>query len=172
MRRLIVYSSVTGNTRAVAEAIHSVMPDGTVLADIKEKPSPNAYDFIILGFWAHRAGPDPRMRRYMAAVRGKTVALFGTLAAYPDSDHGRAVAANAEALLAENRVLGTFLCQGRLPEKRMAELMSGQRVNARHPMTEERRSRLLEAAKHPNEHDFFAAKEAFAQFLAQAQSHA
>lgn len=164
MRHLLVYSSVTGNTRAVAEAIHEVMPPGTGMFPVKGAPDPDEYDVLVLGFWAHRAGPDPAMSRYMAKVRGKIVGVFGTLAAYPDSEHAGRVIAAAHACLAGNRIVGSFLCQGRLAPDRFERLMRDG-GSAKHPMTPERRARLLEASGHPDARDFADARTAFAGFL-------
>ena len=164
MRHLLVYSSVTGNTRAVAEAIHRIMPPGTGIYPVRQAPEPDAYDFLALGFWTHRAGPDPLMSRYMEKVRGKSVGIFGTLAAYPDSEHAGHVIDAARAQRAGNRIVGAFLCQGRLAPKRFERRMQGD-GNAKHPMTPERRARLLEAAKHPDAEDFARAQSAFAGFL-------
>ena len=174
MRHVLVYSSVTGNTKAVAEAIHRIMPPGTGIFDVRQAPDPDDFDVLVLGFWAHRGGPDPAMRRYMERVRGKRVALFGTLAAYPDSEHAGRVIAAATACLSGNSILGSFLCQGGLSAKRFAKRMAqplddpdGRTAPAdpRHPMTPERRARLQEAAKHPNEEDFAKAQAAIAAFL-------
>ena len=165
MNCLIVYSSVSGNTKAVAEAILEVMPTGTAIVPVQKAPDPAGYDFLALGFWVHRSRPDPRMCRYMEQVHGKTVAWFGTMAAWPDSDSARQVRANADALLVGNRLAGGFLCQGRLTDKRFTAIMDPIHSTSRHPMTEERRARLLEAAKHPNEQDFAAARALFQEFL-------
>lgn len=163
---LVVYSSVTGNTRMVAEAVRDALPEGTVLCPVKGAPPPDGFDFIVLGFWVHRAGPDPLMTRYMESVRGKDVGFFGTLAAYPDSDHARKVIARANELLAGNRVHGSFLCQGKLAQKRFEKRMADNSMTSGHPMTPERRARLLEAAKHPDARDLAAAKAAFSTMYA------
>lgn len=161
---LLLYSSVTGNTRMIAEAMVRELPPDTVLAPIREAPLPTDFDLVIIGFWVHRGGPDPRTIRYMETVRHRDVAFFGTLAAYPDSDHARGVLAKAEQLLAHNRIVGSFLCQGKLAPKRLAERLRGDFVDARHPMTDERRARLLEAASHPDARDLRMAREAAQRF--------
>lgn len=168
MRCVVVYSSVTGNTRAVAEAVLSGMPEGTELYPVDTAPPPDDYDFLALGFWVSRAAPDPKMLRYMGQVRGKTVGLFGTLAAYPDSPHAAKVVENAAQYLEGNRVACTFLCQGRLSPARMKlkrEAASGGGYAKTHPMTPERLKRLEEAALHPDENDFAAARRMFADFF-------
>ncbi|MDL2271528.1 flavodoxin family protein [Desulfovibrio sp. OttesenSCG-928-I05] len=163
---LVVYSSVTGNTRMVAEAVREALPEGTLLCPVKDAPAPDAFDFIALGFWVHRAGPDPRMTRYMASVRGKDVAFFGTLAAYPDSDHAQKVRARAADLLEGNTILGSFLCQGKLAQKRFEKRMADTSPNSGHPMTPERRARLLEAARHPDTQDLENARALFRSLYA------
>ena len=170
MKCLVVYSSVTGNTRSVAEAIHQIMPPGTVLSPVQNAPEPGEFDFLALGFWVHRAMPDPRMFRYMERVRGKNVAWFGTLAAWPDSPHAKQVRDNAQSLLRANQIQGGFLCQGRLEAKRFAAAMKPGHGNPTHPMTDERRARLVEANKHPDETDFAAARQAFTAFLGQCEN--
>ena len=161
---LLVYSSVTGNTRMVAEAVGAALPGSVAVFPVRDAPPAEGYDYVILGFWVHKAGPDPRMARYMETVRGKNVAFFGTLAAYPYSPHAQKVIAKTEELLAGNRVLGSFLCQGKLAPERLERRMRGEGGSG-HPMTEERRARLLEAAKHPDVADLWNAGEAFRRFF-------
>lgn len=166
MKAAVIYSSVTGNTKSVAEAIHAVLPAGTLLAPVHKAPDPDEFTMLALGFWVKRGKPDPRMVRYMNRVRGKSVAWFGTLAAWPDSPHADMVRKNTNALLDGNTVLGGFLCMGRLEARRFAACMNEEGHNAStHPMTPERKARLLEAARHPDEVDFAAAQERFRLFL-------
>lgn len=164
MRTLVVYSSRTGNTRMIAEAIHSIMPAGAGIFPVESVPDPADYDFIALGFWVDKGAPDAAMSRYMERVRGKSVGLFGTLGAWPDSDHARESMQKAVERVAGNRVLGTFLCQGKVDPQLLAAManMSG---NNPHPMTEERKARLEEAAKHPNEADCENARNVFAGIM-------
>lgn len=158
---------MTGNTRAVAEAVRTVMPEDTDMFPVKIAPSPEDYNLVVLGFWVYKAGPDPMMARYMERMRGHDVAFFGTLAAYPDSEHAALVIEKANSLLEGNRILGSFLCQGRLAPPRFEARMRGDAAGEKHPVTEERRKRLLEAARHPDERDFARAKEFFARVVSQ-----
>lgn len=159
MKSLIVYSSLTGNTESVARAIGQALP--VDIFPVKSAPDPGGYDFVCLGFWVRRAGPDPLMRRYMAGVKGRIAAFFATLAAYPASAHARKVVSAATEALAGNVLLGHFLCQGRLPSARLAALIKGTAVNPGHPLTPERLARLQEASRHPNEDDFQKARAMF-----------
>ncbi|MDR2503689.1 MAG: flavodoxin family protein [Deltaproteobacteria bacterium] len=163
MKNLVVYSSRTGNTRKIAEAVHSVMPAGTELAAVETAPDPAGYAFIALGFWVDKGEPDAAMSAYMARVKGASVGLFGTLGAWPDSEHARETMRRAVGMMEGNKVLGTFICQGRVDPKLLAA-MAKMRENP-HAMTEERKARLLEAEKHPDEADCAAARQVFTDML-------
>lgn len=164
MRALVVYSSRTGNTRMVAKAVHEAMPEGALLASVEEAPDPIGFDFVAVGFWVDKGVPDAKAREYMARLSGQTVGVFGTLGAYPDSDHAKECIAKTLEMLAGNTVLATFLCQGKVDPK-LVEAMSKMPGNV-HPMTPERRARLDEAAKHPDANDLATARAVFAQALA------
>jgi flavodoxin len=163
MTMLVVYSSRTGNTRMIAEAIHEIMPAGAVLAPVESAPDPAGYEFIALGFWVDKGAPDEAMLSYMDKVRGCSVGLFGTLGAWPDSPHAAESMEKAVARMEGNRVLGTFLCQGKVDPDLLAAM--AKMTDNPHPMTAERKARLEEAAKHPDENDRAAARETFAGIL-------
>lgn len=152
MKTLIVFSSKTGNTEKVCRAAAEAIP-GCEIVPVEEAPAPAGRDLVIVGFWVDKGMPDAKALAYMEGVSKANVALIGTLGAWPDSDHAKECAAKAEALLAErgNTVLGSFLCQGKV-DPRLIEMMRkmGDKI---HPMTEERKARLAEAAKHPDDRD-------------------
>lgn len=171
MRCLIVYSSLTGNTKKVAEAIHAVFPEGSELHPVEQAPSPSGYDFIAMGFWADRGEPDKKSQDYMANICGKRVAVFGTLGAWPDSEHARSLMAGAEAVLCErNTVLGSFVCQGKVDPKLLKAMEAMPGMAQLHPMTEERRARIEEAKKHPDEKDCANAAAVFLDILKKVEA--
>lgn len=99
------------------------------------------------------------MQNYLKEIKGKKLAFFGTLGAYPDSEHAKECMRKAEDMALGNEVCGHFICQGRIDPK-LLEMMA-KMPNNPHPMTEERRARIEEAKKHPNEDDFHAARQCF-----------
>lgn len=159
MKNLVVYSSLTGNTKMIAEAIHAVLPEGTEIAPVKEAPDPSAYDFIAIGFWVDKGLPDRATLDYMERVRGKKVGIFGTLGAYPDSDHARETMRKAAERLPGCEILAQFICQGKVDPKLLAAM--AKMPGNPHPSTPEREARLAEAAKHPDAADCAAAQAAF-----------
>ena len=154
MNACIVYSSCTGNTRKVAEALADT--SGLPSFPVRNAPEPDDFDMLALGFWVRKGRPDARALRYMDRVRGKHVFFFGTLGAWPHSDHARrCMAATHEILQAGgNTVVDGFLCQGRVNPQVVA---ASQRKGG-HPLSPERLARLREAARHPDATDLAAAR--------------
>lgn len=161
LRAAVICSSVTGNTRRVAEALTlGRFP----LYDVRQSPDTAAYDLLALGFWVRKGLPDARSQGFWERLHGKRVFLFGTLGAWPKSAHACRCLEGAHALLTANgnRIVGEFLCQGRVSPQVLA-------VSARkgtHPMTEGRAARLAEAARHPDAGDLAAARACWQSVLA------
>ncbi|MDL2260222.1 flavodoxin family protein [Deltaproteobacteria bacterium OttesenSCG-928-K17] len=169
MKALVIYSTLTGNTKKVAEGILAGLPEGSALADVKDSPSPEAYDLVVPGFWVDQGHADKAMLAYFENLKNKKAAFFFTLGAYPDSEHADEVAADTEKRLKENgnTVLGHFRCQGKVDPKlleRMKQMLPPDHPHAQ--MTPERKARLDEAAKHPDDQDLARAKDFGAGLIA------
>lgn len=162
MELWIVYSSVTGNTRRLAEGIARELEDfHPRLADIQELDAMPGADVCLVGYWADKGLPDERVSAFLKKLRNTRVGLFGTLGAYPYGKHARMVQAAAEELLDDScPLIGSFLCQGPV-DPRVLERMrrSG---GADNPET---RRRHQNAANHPNEDDMHYAAALFRERL-------
>ena len=71
----------------------------------------------------------------------------------------------AKGMVDGNEVLGTFICQGKVDPKLLTAMEKMPEAQKAHPMTEERRARIEEAKKHPDEADCLAAQKAFSEIL-------
>lgn len=167
MKALVVYSSLTGNTRKVAEAVAAVLP-GCRPVPVAEAPeNVEQYDLVAVGYWVDKGMPDKRTLAWLEGVKHARLAFFGTLGAWPDSDHARECMARGEAAAREpargNTVLGSWLCQGKI-DPRVLEVMARVAADV-HPMTPERMARIEEAAKHPDDDDCRRAQEFFRTVL-------
>lgn len=161
VRTLIVYSSLTGNTRKVAEAIYEGFGSEAALFPVETAPSPAEYDLVAVGFWVDRGTADKKAQDYLKTIKGKQVALFATLGAYPDSEHAASSLKNAAALLeADNQLVGTFICQGKV-DPRLIEKFKDLPPGHPHSLSPERLERHKEAAKHPDAKDLQAARAVF-----------
>lgn len=170
MKVLTAYSSKTGNTKKVAEAIHEVMPEGSLLAELPSAPPPEDFDFIALGFWVDKGNADAKALEYIRKITGKKIGLFMTLGAYPDSEHAKKSMAAVRALLEpHNTVVREFICQGKI-DPALSKMFEKFPAGHPHAMTPERKERHAEAAKHPDGDDLRRAAACFAGIGAEAGS--
>ncbi|MDR1051668.1 MAG: flavodoxin family protein [Deltaproteobacteria bacterium] len=170
MDTLIVYSSLTGNTEKVAGAIHGAI-EGSTLCKVGEAPDAEGFELVVVGFWVDRGEPDAKTKAFLEKVKNKKTAFFFTLGAYPHSEHADDVARVTGELLAGNgnTVLGSYRCQGKVDPvllERMKKMLPPDHPHAQ--MTDERKARLEEAARHPNEDDCRAAAAFAAETLKKA----
>ena len=120
----VVYSSVTGNTKLVAEAI--ARASGGDIFNIDDTlPNLDDYEIVALGYWLKRGAPDPLMKNFLPTVRNARVVLFETHGTETGTEHAVTAFARAAYLLGSGcDILGTFDCQGKvnpsLIEKRKA----------------------------------------------------
>lgn len=113
MKGLIVYSSLTGNTKKLAERLAAGLVGAWECFPIGEAPETAGYDAILIGGWIDRGHLDQRCANYFARVSAEQkVGLFGTLGAMPDSDHGKGCEKNLHQALEGHRSLGVKLLPG------------------------------------------------------------
>ena len=111
MKILLVYSSRTGNTKKVAEAIGEEL--GISAVPVEEKPAAADFDLVIAGFWVDRGTADAKMKAYLESLREVRVAIFATLGAKADSEHAAHCLEAGTALVGKgSKVVGKFICQG------------------------------------------------------------
>ena len=70
MKSIILYSSLTGNTKSVAEAMASVMPEGTPCVSVKDAPENLAdYDTVFVGFWVDRGTANKEAAKLIETLK-------------------------------------------------------------------------------------------------------
>lgn len=151
VRALVVYSSRTGNTKKVGEAIFDALECDKDFIAVDEVPEDlSRYDIIFAGFWAFRRGADDASRHFLSGLHEANVAVFATAGVYPDSEKAQLYLDNTVDLIPEDSyVLGAFICQGKVAsfgeKKKHPDLLAA--------MDPERVKRLEEAEHHPDEKD-------------------
>ena len=122
MKSLITFSSKSGNTRKLAEAIENVLPGVSVLKPIEENPNIEGFDIIFVGFWLQAGLADNQASAYLKRLNGaKPLFLFATHGAATDSDHARKGMELARDLVSSPEVIGTFSCQGEVKAEFLAK---------------------------------------------------
>ena len=152
----VIYSSTTGNTKAIAEEIAGA--SGGDLFRVQDAPTDlSAYDVVALGYWLRRGGPDDLMKTYLPKVKDACVLLFQTHGADVGSEHAVTSFARAAYLLGESaEILGTFSAQGKLSPAIIARRKKSDPDDTHN--SPEAQERWVRAADHPNEEDRAAAR--------------
>lgn len=158
MKVLVAYSSKTGATKKVAEAIHAYNTAWDILP-MEAVTDIAGYDLIIPGGWIDKGTYDAKAMAFISGLKEKNVAFFFTLGAYPTCKHAYDCVRAISKVLEEggNRVVNHFHCQGAIDEKLMA-WMRGLGKEHAHAADGYREKRWANAAKHPNQEDFDAAE--------------
>lgn len=116
-RYSILFSSRTGNTRQLAEAIREVLPQedcdafGACEAVLPESK------LLYVGFWTDRGNADSAALALLARLKDRKIFLFGT-AGFGGSEtyFERILAQVRQAVDASSTVVGAFMCQGKMPQ--------------------------------------------------------
>lgn len=156
MKILVAYSTLTGNTKMVAEAIAAAV--GAEIKPVAEAAGCEGYDLVFAGFWVDKSTADKAAADFLSSLHGQTVALFGTMGAYPVPPYSEKCLDNAAAFVAaDNKLLSErFICQGKIDPK-LIEMFKKLPPTHPHAVTEESLKRYAEAAKHPSAEDLEAA---------------
>lgn len=159
----IIYSSLTGNTKKVAEAIFEVIPENKILLsseEVNEEIFKDYSDFIV-GFWVDKGTANKEIVKIISKIKNKNISFFGTLGADPSSEHGQKVFSRVSSLCQEkNSFLGGFLCLGKVSDE-LVEKMKKFPLKLVHPLTPERLARIERASTHPDKDDLINAQNYF-----------
>ena len=161
MNDSIVFSSRTGNTRLLAQALHDALPaNQCAYFGAPDKAAAGA-DLILVGFWTDKGSCDETVAEFLRGLHGKKVALFGTAGFGGDPGYFAKILGNASAHLPQdNTLLDGFMCQGRMPQavrdRYVAQKMDAMVAN------------FDRALSHPDQRDLAAAAAWLSKLLEQA----
>lgn len=159
MTYAIVYESSTGNTEQLAQAVAAALPSGECRAfgrvDEVDRAAVAQADRVYAGFWTNRGDCGDELAEVLATLADKDVFLFGTAGFGADATYFAGVMSRvAVHLPASAQVVGSFMCQGRMPASVRARYAQ---TAAAKPEQAARMQQLVdnfdEAANHPNDDD-------------------
>ncbi len=115
MSYAIVYSSPTGNTAMLAQTVREALPQAECCYFGEPDDQALSAKRIYVGFWTDKGTCDEQTARFLERLTDQQVFLFGTAgfggaAAYFDQILGRV----KEKLGPEVKVIGTYMCQGKM----------------------------------------------------------
>ena len=102
-RYSILFSSMTGNTKELADAIREILPEETLdYFGLCKNADPQS-EILYIGFWTDKGTADEATTTLLKSLRNKKIFLFGT-AGFGGSD-----------IDPSNQIVGEYMCQGKMP---------------------------------------------------------
>nr|WP_255814112.1 flavodoxin family protein [Acidaminobacter sp. JC074] len=152
VKTIIIYSSITGNTKKLAHAIYNHKSTFDIMA-VEDVNDLKAYDRIYLGYWVNRGTADEATLKLLKDITNKEIAAFGTSGQYSDSPVSLKYSNSVnDLILSDNVYLGGYICLGKIEESRTERRLKIAK-GEKHYLTEEGYKRHLESRKHPDEED-------------------
>ena len=131
----IVFSSRTGNTAELAEAVRGALPEGTceyfgsVSGDDggdgrgyagagcgRTSSAIPASETLFVGFWTNQGVADQAAQKLLGQLRNRKIFLFGTAGFGGSEAYFQAILDKTKAFIDDsNTVIGTYMCQGKMP---------------------------------------------------------
>ena len=150
----IVFSSLTGNTKKLADVIHETLPKnecdyfGAIEAQVPQSK------LLYVGFWTDKGNADHKTFELLSKLKNKKIFLFGT-AGFGGSDvyFQKILGQIRQSIDSSNVVVGEYMCQGKMPPS-VRERYMKMKVQPEHP---ENIDALIEnfdrALSHPDGND-------------------
>jgi hypothetical protein len=117
MRVLVAYTSRTGNTKKVAEAIYDELDGEKALKEFGDLQNLEGYDVVFVGFPIENFGPCSKAQAFLKdRCVGRNIVLFITHAAPEYTKFVPGWIAKCVDAASESNVVAVFHCQGELAE--------------------------------------------------------
>lgn len=129
MTYAIVYSSRTGNTKKLASTLWDALPRKDCVYCGGPNDDALSADRLYVGFWTDKGSCDGETEQFLQKIQGKEVFLFGTAGFGGDAAYFERILNNVRRHLTEdNTVVGSYMCQGRMPmavRERYEKMLAG-----------------------------------------------
>ena len=153
-RYSIIYSSRTGNTRLLAEAIRESLPADLCDHFGTDEAGAVESEKLYVGFWTDKGTADEAALALLKRLKNKKIFLFGT-AGFGESEayFQKVLDRVKESIDESNSIIGTYMCQGKMPQSVRDRYMK-MKTQPEHPANIDA---LIEnfdrALSHPDEDD-------------------
>ena len=158
----IIFSSLTGNTKKLADTIRAVLP----AEDCDYFGAPKAEELhseiLYIGFWTDKGNADSATLELLSKLRDKKVFLFGTAGFGGSEAYFQKILEHVKQSVGpSNSVFGEYMCQGKMPQSVRDRYMK-MKTQPEHPANIDA---LIEnfdrALSHPDEDDLERLRKSF-----------
>lgn len=158
MKVAIIYKSITGNTKTIAEAIKESLDQEKIIY-IGEPRNDIEADLYIIGSWTDKGNCSNEIKNYLSSLNNKKIAFFGTAGFGVSIDYYQTLFNRVkENINNTNQILGYFYCQGKMPKSIRSRYEQLIKANPDDKDLEVSIENFDEALKHPNKKDIEQAK--------------
>ena len=138
----VVYNSLTGNTKTLADTIKSVLPNN------------NNDDIVFVGFWTDKGNADSKTIEYLKLLRNKKIFLFGTCGFGGSEAYFERILTNVKGNIdSSNQIIGEYMCQGKMPQSVRERYLKMKESNNCPPNIDALIDNFDKALTHPDEKD-------------------
>lgn len=115
MKVAIVYKSVTGNTKLIAEAIKEAIPENELIYFGEPQDNINA-DLYVVGSWTDKGMCTKEIVKFLKGLENSSIAYFGTAGFGGSEEYYNKLFERIKTNISNsNRIVGKFFCQGKMP---------------------------------------------------------
>lgn len=155
MSYAIVYSSKTGNTRMLADALRGVLPEEDCLYFGPPDAAALEADRLYIGFWTDKGTCDGATAAFFDQLDSQEVFLFGTCGFGGSEVYFRQLLERVQSRLPETaEVIGQYMCVGRMPQSVRERYL---RIAEEEPAKRSQMQKMIlnfdSALSHPDEAD-------------------
>ena len=176
----IVFSSRTGNTAELAEAVRGALPeeaceyfgsvdgdgncdDGCGCAGDGDRNGSSfgsstraipASETLFVGFWTNQGVADQAAQKLLEQLKDRKIFLFGTAGFGGSEAYFQTILDKTKAFIDDsNTVIGTFMCQGKMPHSVRERYMKMKEQPDRMPNLDAMIENFDKALSHPDTND-------------------
>ena len=115
-RYSILFSSMTGNTKELADAIREILPEETLDYFGLCKDADPQSEILYIGFWTDKGTADESTLDFLKQLHGINIFLIGTAGFGGSEEYFSKILKSAvRSLDRSNTVFGRYMCQGKMP---------------------------------------------------------
>ena len=160
MKALVLYSSLTGNTEKIARTISEAIPFEKEIYSVNESYNLDEYNLIAIGYWVNKGICDNKVKQILENIENKNIVLFGTLGAKDSGHYYESTKKRIEEIVpSNNKILGHFLCQGKIDERLTERYKEMLKKNPDDEHIKQQLQNHVEASSHPDFNDIEMAKD-------------
>ena len=132
-RYSIIFSSLTGNTKKLADTIRAVLPAENCDYFGAPKAEELHSEILYIGFWTDKGNADSATLELLSKLRDKKVFLFGTAGFGGSEAYFQKILDHVkQSIDSSNSVVGEYMCQGKMPQS-VRERYVKMKENPEHP---------------------------------------